>query len=234
MYDLDMRKNKARTMVAILEDYLGGLENLNCLNVGGSAGIIDLYLAEYFKYVIGVDIDEKAISYANENFLKENLEFQIGDAMELKFASESIDIVISSHVYEHVPDSRQMMKEIYRVLKPNGICFFAAGNRLMLNEPHYNLPFLSIFPKALAHIYLRALGKGNHYYETHLSYWGLKHLTRDFDVFDYTEKVIQQPAKYFTEYMLRPDSFKSRIALFMAKYFIWIVPSYLWVLKKVE
>lgn len=94
--------------------------------------------------------------------------------MKLKFASESMDIIISSHVYEHVPDSKQMMKEIYRVLKPDGFCFFAAANRLMWNEPHYHLPLLSIFPKRIAHLYLRVLGKGNHYYETHLTYWGLK------------------------------------------------------------
>ena len=42
----------------------------------GSTGILDNYLADYFAKVVGSDIDEPAISFANNNFKKDNLEFQ--------------------------------------------------------------------------------------------------------------------------------------------------------------
>lgn len=39
-------------------------------------------------------------------------------------ADDYYDIVICSHVLEHVRDDRAAMKEIYRILKPTGICLF--------------------------------------------------------------------------------------------------------------
>ena len=71
-----------------------------------------------------------------------------------------------------------MMEEIRRVLTPGGVCYFAAGNRLTLMEPHYHLPLLSILPKTIGHIYVRLAGKANSYYETHLIIWGLRRLQR--------------------------------------------------------
>ena len=55
MFDKEGRQRKARTMVAVLEDYFeDSLSNLSALNVGGSAGIIDDYLAKYFKTGVGI------------------------------------------------------------------------------------------------------------------------------------------------------------------------------------
>ncbi len=233
VFDVRGRQRKAYTTVAILKDYCGfPLSELSVLNVGGSAGIIDEYLSTHFRYVVGIDIDEQAIEHAINNFKKDNLKFEIGDAMNLQFDEQSFDVVISSHVYEHVPCSGQMMEEIYRVLKPGGVCFFAAGNRLMWNEPHYNLPLLSVIPRFLAHFYVRITGKAEFYYEKHLSFWGLKKLIKDFDCTDYPLKVIQDPVAYGVDYMLNPGSVRARLAEMVAKYFIWLSPGYLWVLRK--
>lgn len=58
MYDIQGRERKAQTMVAVLEDFLKRpLSELRLLNVGGSTGIIDNYLASHFASVVGVDID---------------------------------------------------------------------------------------------------------------------------------------------------------------------------------
>lgn len=227
------RRRKARTIVAIVSEYLDvPLYNLSLLDVGGSTGIIDDYLSNFFSYVLGVDIDEKAIKFAKENYQSSNLKFEIKDAMNLHMKNESFDVVICTHVYEHVPDASQLMDEIYDVLKPNGVVYFSAGNRLSIIEPHYRLPFLSIIPRFLAHKYVRIAGKADFYYERHLSYWGLKQITRKFHCTDYTLKVITDPGKYKTEYMLKPGSIKTWFAKLIAKYFIWLVPGYIWVLKK--
>lgn len=42
------------------------------------------------------------------------------DSMNLSFADNSIDIIISNDVYEHVPDIQKALKEAYRILKNNG------------------------------------------------------------------------------------------------------------------
>jgi hypothetical protein len=126
------------------------------------------------------------------------------------------------------------MAEIHRVLKPNGVCFFSAGNRFSLMEPHYRLPLLSVIPKPLAHLYLRAMGRGKHYYETHLSYWGLRRLTAGFELYDYTIKVAEMPNKFHAEDMLPSGSAKQKLALGIMQYAYWACPTYLWVLKKLD
>ena len=42
------------------------------------------------------------------------------DITQLPFADEEFDVVLINHVLEHVPDDRQALREIYRVLRPGG------------------------------------------------------------------------------------------------------------------
>lgn len=233
MFDVAGRRRKAITMVNVLKDSINEpLANLTLLNVGGSAGIIDEHLSKYFNQVTGIDIDQEAIEYATQNFIKPNLKFELADAMHMKYESDSFDVVICSQVYEHVPDAKTLMSEIFRVLKPNGVVYFAAGNRLMIKEPHYNLLFLSLLPRSLSHIYLKLRGKGDYYYEKHFTYWGLKKLVRNFELVDYTTSLISDPNKFGTQYMVETGSIKQKAALFIAKYFFWLLPGYIWILKK--
>lgn len=233
MFDVVGRERKASTMVAVLRECLQGpLSTYSVLNVGGSAGIIDNYLAKHFASVIGVDIDEPAVVHAKTVFQRENLAFQVGDALDLQFADASFDVVVCSQVYEHVPDAAQMMSEIHRVLRSGGLCYFAASNRLMWNEPHYNLPLLSVIPRPLAHLYIRLAGRAQSYYEHHYSYWGLRHLVRQFTVDDFTRRMVVDPQKYHVEYMLRPGSAKAMVAGFISRWLYWLSPGYIWVLKK--
>jgi 2-polyprenyl-3-methyl-5-hydroxy-6-metoxy-1,4-benzoquinol methylase len=233
MHDVVGRERKARTMVSILEDFIQKpLKELCLLNVGGSAGIIDNYLADYFKSVISIDIDELAIKQAKEIFSKENLDYQQGDAVNLQFEDNSFDVVVCSQVYEHVPSAEKMMAEISRVLVPGGICYFAASNRIMWNEPHYNLPLLSVIPRRLAHIYIRWAKKADYYHELHYSYWGLKKLVKSFYLHDYTEKVLHDPVKFGIDYMVKPGSAKATIAKIISSKFVWFSPGYIWLLEK--
>ena len=220
-------------MLAVLEDFLQKpLSEFSVLNVGGSAGAIDNFLANHARRVIGIDIDETAIEHAQQKFKKDNLEFQVADALNLPFDDASFDIVICSHVYEHVPDPVKMFDEIHRVLRTDGICYFSAGNRLMWNEPHYDLPMLAIVPRPMAHIYIRMAGKAEYYHEKHLSYWGLKSLVRDFKRNDYTVRLINESSEFCTDYMLPPRSLKTRIAGIVANWVYWALPGYVWVLQK--
>lgn len=233
VYEVENRERKARTMVAVLEDFLPGpLGQCDLLNVGGSAGVIDNYLARHFASVIGVDIDEPAIRHAQQNFRSDNLHFQVADALQLPFRDASFDVVICSHVYEHVPDPVRMFREISRVLRKGGVCYFSAGNRLMWNEPHYNLPLLSVLPRPLAHVYIRLAGKARYYHEKHLSYWGLKSLVRGFSLHDYTARLVMEPDRFHTGYMIRPGSAKARVAGALLKFAYWSFPGYIWLLQK--
>lgn len=42
------------------------------------------------------------------------------DVTDIQFADNTFDVIICSHVLEHVPDDRKAMRELLRVLKPGG------------------------------------------------------------------------------------------------------------------
>ena len=195
-YDRPGRQQKASKILSVLSDFVGErLSEHAILDIGCSSGIISNFIADRVQMVVGTDVDINSVIHANGE-KKLNSRFLPSDAQALPFRKEIFDIVICAHIYEHVPDSRKLMKEIHRVLRPGGVCFLAVGNRLRLLEPHYRLPFLSVLPAPLANLYVAISRKGSRYDEKHLTYWGLRRLVSDFQVFDYTIRIIQNPEKY--------------------------------------
>jgi len=236
LFNQEERIVKARKSIEVMKDYLTSTgrstNELKLLDVGSSTGHMTKYYSIFFKEIVGIDIDTDAIEYAVHNNSSGNISYQYGSAMSIEFPSNSFDAVTCSHIYEHVPDARQMLKEIHRVLRKDGFCYFVAGNRLNLIEAHYKLPLLSVIPKTWAHRYIRLAGIADSYYETHLSLWGLKELVKDFKIRDYTFKIIEEPAKYSATDMITPGSFKQRISLFLINYAYWLCPTYIWILEK--
>lgn len=232
MYDKKSRISKARRILYTLREYWGqqNLGNFVVLDIGASSGIIDNYLANHFKKVIGIDLDQTAIKFAKKYFKKGNLFFRTEDAMKLSFGKETFDIVICTHVYEHVPNQNVLFKEIYRVLKRNGICYLAAQNSLWPIEAHYDLPFLSYLPKQIANIYIKASGKASTYYENPKNYWQLKNLVSDFLVTDITPKILRNPKKFGYEDKIHGGL--KPLAFFLSPFSKYLSPTFFWILKK--
>ena len=91
-------------------------------------------LAEWSKrglLVTGIDLAPNAIQMAKKYFAYQGLavDLRVGNALQLGFPNDSFDIVYSKGVLHHVPDIRQAINEIRRVLKPG-------GKALLLNFYH--------------------------------------------------------------------------------------------------
>lgn len=233
MYDEEGREAKARKIVAVLDDHCDDISSLSVLDVSCSTGIMSRYLSRYFAKVTGIDIDMGAIEFAGSNNDLQNVDFHVMDALHTTFPDECFAVVICNQMYEHVPDAAQLLNEIRRILVPGGVCYFGATNRLKIIETHYGrLPFLSYLPKPLANLYLRVLGRGDYYYENLYTYWSLKRLCGDFDVTDYTEKVIRRPERFGIADMLKSGSKQQRLALVLLRFAYWLSPGYIWLLQK--
>ena len=117
VYGRQDRERKAKTVIAVLNDFVGtDFRLFSILDVGCSTGIMANYFSDYFGQVVGIDIDEPAVQYARENFTKDNINFNMGNAMDIRYPKNSFDVVVCAHVYEHVPGADSLMTEIHRVL----------------------------------------------------------------------------------------------------------------------
>ncbi len=92
------------------------------LEIGGGMGIDLAQFAAHGAVVTDADLSAGHLRLARENFAVRSLsgEFVQQDAEALVFDDSSFDVVYSNGVLHHTPDTRQVVREIYRVLKPGG------------------------------------------------------------------------------------------------------------------
>tara|TARA_B100000965_G_scaffold403034_1_gene430290 strand:- start:1546 stop:2154 length:609 start_codon:yes stop_codon:yes gene_type:complete len=120
-------------------DYLSK-DNIKILDVGCSTGtaaanIFDLSKTDY----IGIDISDEYISLARNKYGYDK--FINMDATQMKFDSETFDIVLFNGVMHHMSDKLicDCLKEVRRVLKPNGY--------ILIGEPVFtkSMPISTFF-----------------------------------------------------------------------------------------
>lgn len=231
LMNLEYKKIKVEKMLAVLGEAgvlgRGGI----AVDVGCSVGFFCKALSPWFRQVIGLDIDDGAISIAC-NVSPANVDFRVADSMALPFQDGSVDLVVCNHVYEHVPDADRLFSEIYRVLKPGGVCYLGAASRLTIIEPHYHLPFLSWLPKPIAHRYMRMFKKGTEYYENLRTYRGVRGLIDRFEVVDYTLRIIEDPDLYCARDMIPSGGLIEKIPKAIWRLLYPFLPSYIFLLKK--
>ena len=103
-------------------------KNSHILDLGCGNGAISLWLAKQTGCrAEGIDISRVRIDNANQKSRKNSdikLTFTKASAMDLPFKDNYFTHVWSQAVMFHIPDMQQALKEIYRVLQPNGILIF--------------------------------------------------------------------------------------------------------------
>ena len=92
------------------------------LEIGGGMGTDLAQFARHGARVTDLDLSAAHLTLAKENFLVRGLKgrFIQHDAASLVFADNTFDLVYSSGVLHHMPNSQRVVSEIFRVLKPGG------------------------------------------------------------------------------------------------------------------
>ena len=87
-------------------------EDQSVLDLGCNRGDMSIYLAGKAKLVVGVDYDQKAIDLAQSRYRKDNLTFVCADAYGFLSRTDiTFDILILSHILEHLDDPGSFIKQ---------------------------------------------------------------------------------------------------------------------------
>lgn len=89
------------------------------------------------KEVVGVDADAATIGLAERDYGGEGIRFETGDVLQLPFAEDSFDAVVSFETIEHVSVGAAWIRESARVLKAGGLFIVSTPNRSVTNPPLY-------------------------------------------------------------------------------------------------
>jgi SAM-dependent methyltransferase len=95
------------------------------IGCGPGAGCAHLARAYAPGSIVGVDLNKEMVAWCRAHHEAPNLEFLQGDALDLPFASDSLDAIVnieSSHGY---PSKPPFFAEVARVLRPGGRFLYA-------------------------------------------------------------------------------------------------------------
>jgi ubiquinone/menaquinone biosynthesis C-methylase UbiE len=174
-------------------------ENASALDVGCGWGNLSFSLARNFAAVYALDlVPERAVMAsirAREAGLANVTALAGGHAAHLPFPDASLDVVVLNGVLEWVPvsfpdiaDPREaqlrLLREIARVLKPDGEVYIGIENRVgyayFLGKPdeHSKLKYATLLPRSWANRY--SLAKRREPYRTYTYSWrGYRKLLRN-------------------------------------------------------
>ena len=105
------------------------------LDIGCGTGTWSIAVANIAHEVTGIDMSAIRISAANKIITKlelANVQFRLGDIFSLNEAENQYDIVICYNTLQYVENYDDVLREIYRILKPNGGVYCSVADRGIL------------------------------------------------------------------------------------------------------
>ncbi|MBD8697843.1 glycosyltransferase [Stenotrophomonas sp. CFBP 13718] len=111
------------------------VEGKDVLDVASGEGYGSAMLASRARSVRGVDISHDAVAHASERYADvANLEYLQGSAAAIPLPNDSVDVVVSFETIEHLYEQEEMMSEIRRVLRPDGVMVMSSPNKEVYSD----------------------------------------------------------------------------------------------------
>ncbi len=104
------------------------------LDIASGEGYGSAMLAEHALQVIGVDISAQAVAHAQQRYRGDNLEYRVGSCAAIPLADASVDLLVSFETIEHHDQHQEMMQEIRRVLRKDGVLLISSPDKMSYSD----------------------------------------------------------------------------------------------------
>ena len=91
-------------------------------------------LADVAANVVGVDISSETVEHARCRYERDNLAFAAGSCAAIPLPDASIDLVVSFETLEHHAEHEEMMREVRRVLAPEGVLLISSPDKFEYSD----------------------------------------------------------------------------------------------------
>lgn len=185
---------KAKKIEAVLCDFLSvrALENKKILDYGCGSGHIACYFSARNDVTAADVVDNRDLDQ------RDGMRFVFIESERLPFEDASFDIVVLNHVIVYIPERERLMREMRRILRDGGVCYFALPNRNFPRETHSKLPLINYLPGPIFFsVFKRVMRSDQPLYL--LSYRDMLRLIHaaGFKSREYTVDIIRNPKNYF-------------------------------------
>ena len=132
---IEFIRDKLVEHFSIESDLENPFSNLDILDIGCGGGLLSEPMSRLGANVTGIDIVDKNINVAKTHSEEQNLEidYKITTAEELALGKKKFDVILNMEVIEHVADLNLFIESCEKLLKKNGLLFFATLNRNILS-----------------------------------------------------------------------------------------------------
>jgi ubiquinone/menaquinone biosynthesis C-methylase UbiE len=107
----------------ILAEMVAAKKSDWAVDVACGTGALAVAFAPHVRWILGLDLTPAMLAVAQRTAsdLKiRNVTFALGNAEEIPFPDESLDLALSSYALHHVPEPARVIREMSRVLKRGG------------------------------------------------------------------------------------------------------------------
>lgn len=122
IYDIEIDRFNRFAYLEMYRLISGALtKEMKVLEIATGTGLIAVNIADSVQSIVATDFSPKMIETAMKKGAPDNVQFAVEDATALSFSDQTFDAVIISNALHIMPDPGLVLKNIRRVLKPNGL-----------------------------------------------------------------------------------------------------------------
>ncbi|WP_242975879.1 class I SAM-dependent methyltransferase [Desulfosporosinus sp. FKB] len=122
IYDIEIGRFNRSAYSEMYRLISGALtKEMKVLEIATGTGLIAINIADSLQSIVATDFSPKMIEAAMKKRAPDNVHFSVENATALSFLDQTFDAVIISNALHIMPDPGVVLKNIRRVLKPNGL-----------------------------------------------------------------------------------------------------------------